>query len=227
MLRREAEFPERVTSQMLVELRLYLKAMRPVAVKVFQEAAHAASEPVSALNALLLRGDLALHTQRLALARTLYTQAAREFPNSSSAATGLGALALAEGDRDGAREQLKRSLELNDRDALAWFEWALIDNDHAALEKAAQLNPNLAEAHVLLGVRATDDGDLDAALEHLEQATHLLPRKSYAWYSLGYAQVRNGDTEGATRSLEQALRTATTAEQRKMASTLRDSLSEK
>jgi tetratricopeptide (TPR) repeat protein len=182
---------------------------------------------VSALNALLLRGDLALHTQRLALARTLYTQAAREFPNSSSAATGLGALALAEGDRDGARAQLKRSLELNDRDALAWFECALIDNDHAALEKAAQLNPNLAEAHVLLGVRATDDGDLDAALEHLEQATRLLPRKSYAWYSLGYAQVRNGDTEGATRSLEQALRTATTAEQRKMASTLRDSLSEK
>jgi tetratricopeptide (TPR) repeat protein len=101
---------------------------------------------------------------------------------------------------------------------------ALLENDHAALEKAAQLNPNLAEAHVLLGVRATDAGDLDSALEHLEQATRLLPRKSYAWYSLGYAQVKANQREAAARSLEAALRSATTAEQTGMARTLLESL---
>jgi tetratricopeptide (TPR) repeat protein len=158
------------------------------------------------------------------VARTLYTQAAREFPNSSAAATGLGALAHAAGDREASLGHLRRALELNDRDALAWFELALVENDQALLEKAAQLNPDLAEAHVLLGVRATDDGRLDVALGHLEQATRLMPRKSYAWYSLGYAQVQCGDTTKARQSLEQALGTATTPEQRAMAATLLDSL---
>ncbi len=228
MLRREPQFPDKVTPQMLTDLRRYLRTMRPTAVNVAASTAQPASlEPVSALNALLLRADLALRSQHPELARTLYTQAAREYPNSSSAATGLATLAFADGKHDEALAQLKRALELNDRDALAWFQWALMENDEAALEKAAQLNPDLAEAHVLLGVRLTDDGDLDGALAHLEQATRLMPRKSYAWYSLGYAQNKRGDIMGARGSLERALRTATSREQRQMAETLLDSLAQK
>jgi tetratricopeptide (TPR) repeat protein len=227
MLRREPQFPERVTDQMLVQLRPYLKTMRATALKSGPPSAPLSLEPVSALNALLLRADLALHSQKPALARTLYTQAAAAFPNSSAVETGLGTLAYAAGDNAGARARLKRALELNDGDALAWFELALMENDPAALERAAQLNPNLAEAHVLLGVRATDDGNLGAALEHLEQATRLLPRKSYAWYSLGYAHSKRGDINRARQALEQALQTATTPEQRAMAATLLDSLSRK
>jgi tetratricopeptide (TPR) repeat protein len=225
MLQREPRMPERVTPQMLVDLKAYLKKMRANSVNVPPAATPASPlEPLSALNALLLRADLALHSHRPELARTLYTQAAREFPNSSAAATGLGALAFSEGDRDGALAHLKRALELNDRDALAWFELALMENDHAALEKAAQLNPNLAEAHVLLGVRATDDGDFETALKHLEQATRLMPRKSYAWYSLGYAQQKAGLLEAARASLEAALLAAASPEQRQMAETLLRSL---
>ena len=228
MLRREAQFPEKITAQMLTDLRRYLRAMRPTAVNVPASTAQAASmESVSTLNALLLRADLALRSRQPELARTLYTRAAREYPNSSSAATGLGILALAEGKQDGARAHLKRALELNDRDALAWFQWALMENDQTALEKAALLNPNLAEAHVLLGVRLTDDGNLAAALAHLEQATRLMPRKSYAWYSLGFAQNKLGDSAGARRALEQALQNATTPEQRQMAETLLVSLAGK
>ncbi len=73
---------------------------------------------------------------------------------------------------------------------------------------------------MILGVRATDDGDFEAALEHLGKAVRLLPRKSYAWYSLGFAQYKGGDAEGARASLEQALRTASTPEQIRMAQTL-------
>lgn len=226
MLRREPQFPERVTDQILVQLRLYLKTMRATAVKSAPPSTPPVSlERVSALNALLLRADFALHSQKPELARMLYTQAANAFPNSSVVETGLGTLAYGTGDNPGARAHLKRALELNDRDALAWFELGLMEDDPAALEKAAQLNPNLAEAHVLLGVRATDDGDLGAALQHLEQATRLLPRKSYAWYSLGYAQLKRGDSAGARRSLEQALATATSPEQHAMAATLLDSFS--
>ena len=225
MLRREAQFPELVTERMLADLRPYLRVLRPTAVDVPSAAAPVvAAESVSPLNALLLRADLALRSQHLQLAGKLYQQAASEYPNSSAAATGLGTLAFANGDREAALAHLKHSLALNDRDGLAWFQLALIENDSTALEKAALFNPNLAEAHVLLGVRATDDGNLDAALAHLEQATRLLPRKSYPWYSLGFAQQKRGDIAGARTSLERALRTATTAEQRKMAETLLDSL---
>lgn len=224
MLRREAAFPERVTARMLDELRIYLKSLRGVAAKAAGKPIVAGVEPVSPLDALLLRADLALHAQKPEVAGELYAQAAREFPNSSAVATGLGALAYAAGNRDAALAHLQRALALNDRDALAWFELGLTGNDQSALEKAAQLNPNLAQAHVLLGVRATDAGRLELALEHLEQATRLIPRRSYAWYSLAYAQFKHGNTTGARQSLDQALQTATTPEQRSMAATLLDSL---
>jgi Flp pilus assembly protein TadD len=90
-----------------------------------------------------------------------------------------------------------------------------------------RLDPNLAEAQVLLGVRATDLGDLDKALEHLEHATRLMPRKSYAWHSLGYAQQKHGDLTGVRISLEHALQTATSPEQGQMAATLLGSLDQK
>ena len=228
MLRREAQFPDRITPQMLVELRPYVKAMKATPVKLPATATPIAPvEQVDTLSALLLRADLALHSQKPELAKMLYTQAAREFPNSSAAATGLATVTFAEGSHDRALAQLKHALELNDRDALAWFELALMDNDQAALERAVQLGPNLADAQVLLGVRATDIGDLDTALVLLERATRLMPRKSYAWYSLGYAQQKGGDTAGAHISLEHALQTATSREQREMAGTLLDSLERK
>jgi len=225
MLQREAEYPERVTSQMLADLRPYLKKMKAMPVDLrAAPTLEVYVDTVSPLNAILLRADLALHSRRPDVARKLYTQAAREFPNSSAVETGLGALAFGAGDRVGALAHLKRALELNDRDAMAWFELAQLEGDPAALERVVQLNPDFAEAHVLLGVRATDAGDLDAALWHLEQAAALLPRKSYAWYSLGFAQQKRGDVGGARRSLERALQVAATSEQRKMAATLLDSL---
>lgn len=225
MLRREVAFPVQVTPKMLDQLRVYIKSMRGQTAKAQAAPITASVEPVSPLNALLLRADLALHAQKSDVARALYSQAAREFPNSSSAATGLAALAAAEGDPEAARNHLRRALELNDRDSLAWFQLGMLEtNNDMPLMRAAELNPNLGEAHVLLGVRATDDGNLDLALRYLEHATRVLPRKSYAWYSLGYAQWKHGDAAGAQRSLEQALQSATTPEQRLMAATLLDSL---
>ena len=141
-----------------------------------------------------------------------------------TALKGMGAMALALGDETTARAQLQRAIRLNDQDASAWFELGLLDHDDAALERAATLNPNLGEAHLLLGVHATDDGDLPMALAHLEQAVRLMPRKSYAWYSLAFAQARANQTAAARDSLQQSLHTATTPEQRKMAATLLESL---
>ncbi len=225
MLRREPRFPDRVTADMVIQLRQYVREMRPTPVKVPVTAlVTPVPKAMSALDALLFRADLALTTGHADMARTLYSQAAREYPNSSSAATGLAVLAAAEGDREKAASELRRALDLNDRDAQALFAAAVLDNDRQALERVVEIDPNFAEAHVLLGVRATDEGDLNAGLRHLEQAVTLMPRKSYAWYSLGYAQWKKGDAVGARRSLQQALQTAASPEQRTMAATLLDSL---
>jgi Flp pilus assembly protein TadD len=225
MLRREPAFPDRVTARMLTELRQHLRSVRPTPVKVPVTATAASTaQSVSALDALLLQADLALRTSHGDLAHKLYAQAARDFPKSSSAATGLATLALGDGDREKASSELRRALDLDAHDSRAWFELAVMNNDTPALRKVVELDPNFAEAHILLGVRATDDGDLDAALQHLEQATRLMPRKSYAWYSLGYAQQKAGDTTAARQSLDRALLFATAPEQRSMAATLLDSM---
>ena len=79
---------------------------------------------------------------------------------------------------------------------------------------------DFAEAHVLLGIRATDAGDLQKALVHLRQAVRVLPRRSYIWNALAYAEQKAGDRFAAIGSARQAIRTATTAEQVRMAETL-------
>ncbi|MEO8096975.1 MAG: tetratricopeptide repeat protein [Acidobacteriota bacterium] len=226
MLRSEPQFPERITARHLEALKRYLPRLRTTSIDLAPAAPalQLRAEPIPALEALLVQGELALRTNHVDFAGTFYEQAARDYPNAASASLGLGILARARGRTEEARGHLQRALVLNDRDAMTWFQWAVLENDHAALEKAARLNPNFGEARSLLGVRATDDGDLPAALEHLQQAARLLPRKSYVWYSLAFAQFKAGQPEPAATSLESALRTATSPEQIQMAQTLLDSL---
>lgn len=226
MLRHQPAFPEHITAEHLQDLRLYLKNLRAdiVPAPPSISAPRVTLEQVPALEALLVRADASLRTRHPEIAKQLYEQAMREFPGASAVETGLGAMALALGDEASARSHLQSAIRLNEDDASAWFALGLLDHNDRALERAAALNPNLGEAHLLLGVHATDDGDLPLALAHLEQAVRLMPRKSYAWYSLAFAQVRANQTAAARDGLQRALHTATTPEQRKMAETLLESL---
>ncbi len=226
MFRHQPLFPEHLSDEDLGDLRRYLRNLKQEIVPAPPSisAPKVTSEPISALDVLLLRGDLALRTQHPELARSFFEQAAREFPTSSGAAAGLGAMELTLGHEPAARAHLQRAIQLNDRDPEAWFQLGLLDHDDAALARAAELNPALGEAHLLLGVHATDDNLLPIAVDHLQQAVRLMPLKSYAWYSLAFAQTRAGQSAAARESLQRALHTATTPEQRKMAETLVSSL---
>jgi hypothetical protein len=181
--------------QLLAELHDYIPRIQAVTIKLPPLInSSAIIERISPLNALLMRAELALETQHPDLARTLYAEASRKYPDAPELASAL------------------------------LFQKALLEGDQAALEKAAELNPKLGEAQLLLGERATDRGDLDAAIRHLERAADLMLRKSNAWYALGFAQQKRGDVEAARAALDQALRTATTMEQTTMARTLLESL---
>jgi tetratricopeptide (TPR) repeat protein len=221
MLRSEPQYPEEITPAHLTRLRSYLRSIRAQRVALGAAAPPLpTAEPVSTLEALLLRGDFALRTGHAEFARVLFEEAARDFPDSAAVEAGRGALAAATGDMEAARRHLERAVTLDSGHASAWFQLALLTQDGQALVRAAELNPNLGEAHWLLGTRATDAGELDRAIAHLERAARLLPRKSDVWYSLAYAYWKRGETEAARAALRSALRTAATAEHRSMAETL-------
>jgi Flp pilus assembly protein TadD len=214
----------------LADLERYVRDVRAVSVAAPPEASISADrvEPVSALESSLARADLALHVGHLELARSLFDAAARTNPRSPQAAAGLGALAMAENRKGDARRHLEHAITLGSQDAGTYFEFAMLERDtHGPdtrvgelLEKTVAVNPNFAEAHFLLGVRATDQGEYDAAIEHLREAVRILPKQSYFWHALGYTQAKLGRVQEALASARRAVATSSTSEQEAMGNAL-------
>ncbi len=220
----------RTMSQALADLRAYVGRLRASEIPAppLRPVARPPAERLTAADGLLLRAELALRSGRIALATELYQLAARNSPDSSSAALGLGALAAAQGRNEEAGAHLERAIQFDPGNAAAWFEYALLEQDRGAgaarvrelLEKTVAANPDFGEAHALLGIRATDEGRYDDAIAHLEDAARLLPRKSYVWHALAFAQQKRGRTAEALVSARRAARTAATPEQAAMAESL-------
>lgn len=224
----------RTFERALADLPSYLKKIRSVQLDIPPPAPFVAAkaEPVPDVEAVLLRGDVALRRGLAEQARSLFEQAAREHPDSALAEAGLGMLAMTQNRPGDARRHLERAIQLDDKDATILFEYALLERDAGAgndrvrelLEKVVALNPNFGEAQLLLGVRATDDRRYEAAIPYLRNAARLLPRQSYVWHALAYAQQKLGLYPDALDSAQRAVRTASTDDQEHMAEALRDAL---
>jgi Flp pilus assembly protein TadD len=220
----------------LAELPAYLKKIRSVQLDIPPPSKYSAAppEPLSQVDAALLRGDVALRRGLAEKARGLFEQAAKEQPDSATAQAGLGMLAMTQNRPGDARRYLEKALQLDDKDATILFEYALLERDAGVgtervrelLEKVVSLDPNFGEAQLLLGVRATDDRSYDRAVAYLHDAARLLPRQSYVWNALAYAQQKLGNYPEALDAAQRAVRTATTDEQEHAAEALRDALRE-
>jgi tetratricopeptide (TPR) repeat protein len=220
----------------LADLPAYLKKIRSVQLDIPPPAKYSAAppEPVSEVDAALLRGDVALRRGLAEKARGLFEGAARDHPDSATAQAGLGMLAMTQNRPGDARRYLEKAIQLDDKDATILFEYALLERDGGAgtervrelLQKVVALNPNFGEAQLLLGVRATDDHNYDRAIAYLHDAARLLPRQSYVWNALAYAQQKLGNYPEALDAAQRAVRTATTDEQEHAAEALRDALRE-
>jgi tetratricopeptide (TPR) repeat protein len=77
------------------------------------------------------------------------------------------------------------------------------DEAKSAYERAAALDPKMAEAHLNLGLLLLDR-DPAAAVKPLERAVELLPAQSRPRFRLGYARERAGDLPGAAQAYEGA-----------------------
>jgi tetratricopeptide (TPR) repeat protein len=218
----------------LADLPGYLKKIRSVQLDIPPPAPFVApqAEPISEVEAGLLRADLSLRRGLAEKARGLFEQIAREHPDSATAQAGLGMLAMTQNRPGDARRYLEKAIQLDDKDATILFEYALLERDAGAgnervrelLEKVVALNPKFGEAQLLLGVRATDDGRYDRAIAYLHDAARLMPRQSYVWHALAYAQQKLGNYPEALDAAQRAVRTASTDEQEHAAEALRDAL---
>lgn len=172
------------------------------------------------VDATLALARMALHTDHPRLALSLFAGAAKDNPQSPPAVVGLGELALAEHREPDAQREFERAIAMGDRDAETYFQLALLKDDATLLEQTVIVDPNFAEAHFLLGVRATDRGDFASAIDHLRHAVAIKPRRFSYWNALGYAQSKAGDRAGASESARRATQIASGDQEEKIAASL-------
>jgi len=187
---------------------------------------------LDSLSASLQLADLALHVEKLDLARKLFEEAARSHPDMPEAEAGLGTLAMAENRRADALTHLRRATELHAPGGEIYFELAMLRRDEGAaekevdqlLERAIVAGPSYGDAHLLLGQRETDRGEYAQAIGHLEAAAGILARESNVWYALAYAETKAGEKDRARDSAKRALQTARNRQDEGMARVLLESL---
>lgn len=184
-----------------------------------------AAERLHPVAAVQSRAETLLLMGRNDEARRLYEHAAKLYPRSPAAKTGLAVLAVRNRDYDAARKLFEEAMELGARDASTYFEYAMLLRDTRApagqvnefLEKTIAANPSHAEAHFLLGIRASDAGGFSDAVVHLRRATEILPRQAYFWQALAFAYHKLGRFDDARIAALRALRAATTDHEEEMA----------
>jgi Flp pilus assembly protein TadD len=210
------------------DLRGYAGERMPTATAIspkVETASRASASAATEADVMEVQAELLLAVGRNEQAGAFYRNLAAKYPDSPQAATGLATLALRARHFDDAAKQFGRAIDLGARDGGTYFEYAmLLRETHAPreqvtdyLNKAVAASPGLAEAHFLLGVRASDDGDFAAAVEHLRRAARILPRQVYFWHALAMAYNKLGDTALSRDAAQHALQAARTEQEQAMA----------
>jgi hypothetical protein len=159
--------------------------------------------------------ELTPEAARLAIADLLlppswaaYEAMISEKVNVAESYEGLGLLAMAEGNRDEAREMFAKAMEAGLQSPRAYIEYARLEKDDekavSALQSALKLAPKLAEPHALRAERETDPR---RKMHWLKQATTNDPRKPAYWEALARAALdarQFAEAAKAWRGAEQA-----------------------
>ncbi len=136
-----------------------------------------------------------------------------------------GMLALGAGRREEALRLLEEAVRTGSTDPAPYFELAMLlresggDQDRVAalLRSAIERNPNHAEAHFLLGLRAAARGDNEGAIDYYQRAAQILPRQATFWHSLALALERTGRAAEASHAAMRCRLAARNAAERQMA----------
>jgi tetratricopeptide (TPR) repeat protein len=150
-----------------------------------------------AVEALIVRGSLALGRADAAQAIADFQQALQRKPNEGRAASGLGMAQLLAGDAAGAREALRQAtvlmpIHIGTWHALGWACIALKGWDEAAsaMRQALELDRTFGESHGAIAVVAALSGRRDEAQAFIERALRLDGKGLSARYA---QMVLNGE----------------------------------
>ena len=139
--------------------------------------------------------DAALDQARLAVG---------QYPNSSTLYQLLGVALFKKGLNEDARTAFRRAIELDPSVPQNYYDLALVNLSEkqyaravGPLEAFLRLDPNNAEAHLLLGRAYHNLNRTVPALEQFKKALTLGPQLPLAHYHLGYAYQSQGNRQAA------------------------------
>jgi tetratricopeptide (TPR) repeat protein len=157
-------------------------------------------------------GDAKRHTGDLAGAINAYRQALTIDPLSSRAQRRLGSTLGLAGQGSEASVVLQRALEREPKNALLWYEKALIESEAGKrdqaisdLRKALQSKPDFADAQNNLGINLVQAGDTRAAETAFRAALTTNPYDASANANLGRLLASENDWKQAAFHLQKAV----------------------
>src|SRR6266566_1216792 len=174
--------------------------------------------PATALESGLALADLLAVTRKRDEAKAAYEKLARQNPRDPEVELAWARLAWMNRDEAEMKLHFARAIELGTTNGKVYFDYAMMVRESGAgeaeiaalLRKAVQLNPDLAEAHYMLGFYASNAGRFGEAVVHLQQVKKLDKDQAYPYYrTLAYAYYRLGKRDEARQNAENAVKIAT------------------
>jgi len=185
--------------------------------------------PVSEFQSRSLMAELLAAIGEWDRAETQYRDLAREAPFDAGPPAALGTIALQRGDRDGARREWKRALDLGVTDAALCYRYATLasltglpaDDVRPAYQRAIELQPDYDDARYSLALLEKNAEEYEAALAQLRAMRNVSPARLYHyWFAMADALTLLGRREEAVSAARKAAEHAASPEERARASTL-------
>jgi len=183
------------------------------------------SEAVTEASAELAQVDLLLRMGKGEEAGKRLKRLSTIGEGSAEWETAMGFYHLGRKENDLAEQYLLKAIGTGRATADAYFEHAMLlrnmggeDNQvERLLRETIGRNPKHAEAHFLLGLRASQKGDHKEAVSLFEQAVAVLPRQSYFWHALAFSYHHLGLQGQSRLAARRAADTASTQHEFEMA----------
>jgi tetratricopeptide (TPR) repeat protein len=196
---------------------------------VSPEAEYVTTAAVSEFERNLLMADFLLASGRVTEAEQAYRELERDNKHSAPVYSALALIELQRGNREEARVQWARALELGVTDAAICFRYAELSEDanapgsdvRAALVQALDLAPAFDDARYKLALLEYRVGNYPESVKHLRMVASVPPERAYGyWTAMANALVELSERDEAKSAARKAMENASNDRDRSAASLL-------
>ena len=186
-------------------------------------------KPVPPLESDLILARLLAEIGKTEEARQALKKLAEQNPASPEVHEALGFVAWLKQDREEARAQFAKAIELGSRNARVYHGYSTLESQAGQprerqielLRKAVDLDPDFQDARLRLGYLLVSASDYAGAVAQFERVKEGDPERPFQFFhDFAYACYRTGDKEGARANAKRALTAAQGQEQKASAEQL-------